>query len=68
MEIGLSSIGARCSTIAGADNDGLNEIVIVNDMCVEIYRITFVAPNSYVFEFLGSRRNYENIIWIVDVG
>ena len=67
-EILFSSIGVGDSIIADADNDGLNEIVIVNDMRVEIYRITFTPPNTYVFEFLGNSRNYENIIWSLDVG
>lgn len=68
-EIPLSSIGARDSIIADADNDGLNEIVIVNDMRVEIYRITFVAPNTYNFDDqLWYSPNFENIIWSVDVG
>jgi hypothetical protein len=67
-EISLSSIGARDSIIADADNDGLNEIVIVNDMRVEIYRITFMAPNTYVFDPQGNSRDYENIILSIDIG
>jgi hypothetical protein len=67
-EIPLSSIGARDSIIADADNDGKNEIVIVNDMRVEIYRITFISDDVYDFEFLWSSPDYENIIWSVDVG
>ncbi len=69
-EIPLTSIGARDSIIADVDNDpeALKEIVIVNDMRIEIYRITFTPPNTYVFEFLGNSRNFENIIWSLDVG
>ena len=69
-EIPLSSIGARDSIIANADNDpdGINEIIIVNDMRVEVYRITFIAPNVYDFEFLWNSPDYENIILSVDVG
>lgn len=70
-EIPLTLIGARDLIIANADNDTqeINEIVIVNDMRVEIYRIKFnEAQNTYDFEFLWNSPDYESIIWSVDVG
>ncbi len=69
--LGYSLTGVRDSIIANADNDplGTNEIILVENRHVEIYRLTYDQnSNTYNFEFLWSSPEYGSSIWSVDVG
>jgi len=69
--LGYSLTGVRDSIIANADNDseGTKEIILVENMHIEIYRLTYDQnSNTYNFEFLWRSPEYSSSIWSVDVG
>ncbi len=61
--LGWSQNGVRDSIIADADNDGYNEIVLVEYKHIEIYEW-----NGSGFENLWNSPEYDHSIWSVDVG
>lgn len=62
-DLGYSLNGVRDSIIADADNDGQNEIVLVVNKHLEIFRW-----NGTGFSNLWNSQEYEQFIWSVDVG
>jgi len=68
-DLGYSLNGVRDSVIADADNDGKNEILLVKNKRIEIYRITYdEILQDYYFEYLWSSPDHEYFIWSMDVG
>lgn len=61
--LGYSLNGVRDSIIADADNDGQNEIVLVKNKHIEIYKW-----NGNGFTHLWTGPEYEYFVWSVDVG
>jgi len=62
-DLGYSTNGVRDSIIADADNDGQNEIVLVEEKHIEIYKW-----NGTGFTNLWNSIDYDYFIWSVDVG
>lgn len=62
-DLGYSLNGVRDSIIADADNDGLNEIVLVVNDHIEIYEW-----NGSGFSHLWTGPVYDEFVWRVDVG
>jgi len=62
-DLGHSLNGVRDLIIADADNDDLNEIVLVKNKHIEIYEW-----NGSGFIHLWSGPEYDSFIWSVDVG
>jgi len=61
--LGWSTNGVRDSLIADADNDGQNELILVEDKHIEIYEW-----NGSGFPELWNSPEYDYFIWSVDVG
>ena len=62
-DLGYTLNGVRDSIIADADNDGLNEIVLVVNDHIEIYEW-----DGSGFSHLWTGPSYDEFVWSVDVG